>query len=461
MTSSFAHAGFKGLIGAARRDITPPAGIYSRMWGAAKHDVAAGVHRPLTMTVLTLQAADEKPLVLAAIDLGWWRTISDERFFREGLLNALSLPAANVMINLAHTHAGPSLSSEETELQGGEHIKPYQHSLRDALIEATREALDKKQPAALDWNHGHCNLACNRDLPDPAKPRVVTGFNPGKPADTTLLLGRVCDLSGRVIATLINYACHPVTLAWENNLISPDYVGAAREVVEANTRGAPCLFFQGASGDQAPRDQYTGDERVADQNGRQLGFAALSVLNNMLPAHTRLDYAGVVESGAPLATWHPAKHSHSAVLEARFQEIKLPLKQLPTVAELDVALAACSDRVTAERLRRKRSLRRGLGDAPVASMPAWVWRVGDAFIAGQPNEAYALMQTELRRQFAPHPVMIMNLVNGSFGYLPPAELFDLDLYTVWQTPFERGCLEKTMQTISGMIDTLKTTPAKG
>src|SRR5437763_5695315 len=41
--------------GVARGDITPPVGIYHRMWGAATHDKAAGVHRPLLATLLWLQ----------------------------------------------------------------------------------------------------------------------------------------------------------------------------------------------------------------------------------------------------------------------------------------------------------------------------------------------------------------------------------------------------------------------
>ena len=35
-------------FGLARADITPPVGIYHRMWGAAAHDpIAPGMHRPL------------------------------------------------------------------------------------------------------------------------------------------------------------------------------------------------------------------------------------------------------------------------------------------------------------------------------------------------------------------------------------------------------------------------------
>ena len=36
----------------------------------------------------------------------------------------------------------------------------------------------------------------------------------------------------------------------------------------------------------------------------------------------------------------------------------------------------------------------------------------------------------------------MNLINGSLGYLPPADLYDQDQYGVWQTPIERGGLEQ-------------------
>ena len=57
---------FAGRIGVARSDITPPAGIYCRNWGAATHDVAEGIHRPLTLTALAILSTDAKddPLVL-------------------------------------------------------------------------------------------------------------------------------------------------------------------------------------------------------------------------------------------------------------------------------------------------------------------------------------------------------------------------------------------------------------
>ena len=46
-------------FGYAQGDITPPVGIYHRMWGAARHDKATGVHRPLLADVLILESSDE------------------------------------------------------------------------------------------------------------------------------------------------------------------------------------------------------------------------------------------------------------------------------------------------------------------------------------------------------------------------------------------------------------------
>src|SRR5262249_20282608 len=161
---------------------------------------------------------------------------------------------------------------------------------------------------------------------------------------------------------LVNYACHPTTLAWQNRLLSPDYIGAMRETVEAQTERAPCLFLQGASGELAPREQYTDDVAIADRHGRQLGHAVLSTLEGMLPPGRLLVYRGVVESGAPLATWALKPHAPSAALEVARMEVELPLKSLPTREEIEAQIAACQDRTLRERLVRKRRIRESVGE---------------------------------------------------------------------------------------------------
>lgn len=439
----FAHPAFAGRIGAAREEITPPIGIYARSWGAAAHDTMEGVHRPLTATVLTLQAADGgAPLVLAGLDLCVWRLPEDEWRVRGAVIEAISLDPARVMINLGHTHAGPSTCSADRHLPGGEFIAAYLDQLREAVLRAARRALASARPGVLEWTQGRCGLAQDRDLPDPAGGRFVCGYHPLGEPDQTLLVGRATAADGEPLATVVNYACHPVTLAWQNRLLSPDYVGALRETVESHTGGAPCLFLQGASGELSPREQYVGDPAVADAHGREVAFAVLSLREGMLPARTALRYAGVVESGTPLGSWAREPAEPSGELRAAHSEVEVPLKELPSLAELDAALAACSDRVLGERLSRQRRQRQFVGEGSTTRLPVWTWRVGDALFAGHRNEAYSHLQTRLRARFRDHPVVVMNLVNGGTGYLPPGELYDRQLYQVWQTPYGAGSLER-------------------
>ena len=118
----------------------------------------------------------------------------------------------------------------------------------------------------------------------------MCGYNPQGEVDQTVLVGRIDDAEGRTLATLVNYACHPTTLAWDNQQISPDYPGAMREVVEEAT-GVPCMFIQGAAGDVGPKEGFVGDVAIADRNGRQLGYAALAAITALPVAGNRFEYA--------------------------------------------------------------------------------------------------------------------------------------------------------------------------
>ena len=74
-------------FGVAKRDVTPPVGIYSRSWGAATHDVAEGVHRPLTATAAVFGPLDGNgpTLALVALDVGWFPYAPDELSLRRAV----------------------------------------------------------------------------------------------------------------------------------------------------------------------------------------------------------------------------------------------------------------------------------------------------------------------------------------------------------------------------------------
>ena len=169
---------------------------------------------------------------------------------------------------------------------------------------------------------------------------------------------------------MVNYACHPVSLGGGNRLLSPDYIGAMREVVERDTGGAMCVFMHGASGDLTPRRSYEAKAEVADQNGRELGYAALSVLSGMFPPGQELQYQGVEESGTPLGIWRLTPRSDvSTQLSGRFVTTQFPLLSFPSRAELEAQLAATTERYAIERLERSLARRAQVGDGPDGDFP--------------------------------------------------------------------------------------------
>jgi hypothetical protein len=435
---------FHGTVGIARRDITPPAGIYCRNWGAAQHDVAEGVHRPLTLTALTVSSeCMQNPLILIDADLGWWHSIAAENQFRSGLLADLGISEDRLLFCLSHTHSAPPLCSEPSpSWSGGELLPVFLQQIRTAALEAVRDALRTACPSILEWHVGMCRLATNRDLRDPDSDRILCGFNPAGDADQTVTVGRVTGSSGSIRATIVHYACHPTTLAWQNRLISPDFVGMMRSTVEEGTEHAPCLFLQGASGELAPRYQYVGDPHVADRGGMQLGYAVLSTLADMDPPGQSLVYRGFVESGAPLAVWDHVSSSALSVISAVRTEVDLPLKAWPSASELERQRADCQDRALQERLRRQHNIRVALGDGATFRLPFWGWRIGNTVVLGSMAESYSWIQQLLRMEFPELTVLYMNLVNGSIGYLAPSDLYSENIYQVWQTPFAAGSLEQ-------------------
>lgn len=450
------HSALSARIGISRVDITPPVGIYARNWGAAQHDVASSIHRPLTLTAVTLSdSVDEERLVLIDADLGWWKTPQAFKRVQSRLLQSTGLNAKCLIFALSHTHAGPPLMEPDASLPGSALVEPWMDEMISSAERAIQSALSSAGEAILEWHTGRCSLAAYRDLPDPqpGSRRFICGFNPAGRADDTLVVGRVSDVNGRILATLVNYACHPTTLAWDNRSISPDYIGAMRETMEQAT-GAPALFLQGASGELAPREQYVGDPRIADRHGRQLAYAALSTLSDMEPAGHALVYERTVESGAPLAVWAPRPRRLDASLGALQVTAELPVKDWPSGDEFERQRSECSDRALEERLRRKRDIRRALGDGRTYQLPIVAWRMGEAVLVSCCCEAYSILQQELRRRFEGRSVICVNLVNGSMGYLPPRELYDCDLYQVWQTPFDRGSLELTLEAMSSAIAAL-------
>jgi hypothetical protein len=466
-------------LGIGRVDITPPVGIYHPMWGAARHHRATAIHRPLYADILYFApiVGEGAPWVQVQMDMVGLSSRELHQRMRDAVAEGAGVNLEQVILAFSHTHSGGLFSPDRVNLPGGEMIMPYLEEVRTKLLAASRDVVANLKECYLTYSTGRCSLAANRDYWDNANNLYACGFNPDTPADDTLLVVRATGTDGKTIATIVNYACHPTTLAWENTKISPDYVGTLRTTVEEATGGL-CVFTLGACGDLGPRNGLVGDTEVADANGRQVGYAALSVLAGMDPAGKDFAYRGPVISGATLGAWDHVPQSAQSTADAQIftggnNRVELPQKPRPDAAKLEQdlqsflaqqaeadkrgdALAARDLGARAERARRWLQRLRNIPDGPTYPYAFTVHRLGDAFWVGVGGEPYNALQTALRAAVPDHPI-IVTVMAGQPGaaYLLTADRYGKGLYQEEPSNLDAGCLEKLTEAVIDSIEELQ------
>jgi hypothetical protein len=227
-------------VGAAGKDITPPAGI--PMWGyGGRHDaLSEGTLDPLMAKAIVIAAGDDK-VALVGIDLGRGPTEAMMTEIRREIGEKAGI--RHVLITGSHTHHGPVIELvDEPGLGRGKFdvAVAYSKRLPHLLVETVLEAADRLGPARLGVGVESVNLNRNRQ----------TRHEP-KATDPMLAVMRFDDPSGKPIAVLVNFAAHPVMTQAGLLKYSADYPGFLRNKVEAEL-STPCVFMQGAAGDMSP-----------------------------------------------------------------------------------------------------------------------------------------------------------------------------------------------------------------
>src|SRR5215207_6161658 len=242
--------------GVARVTITPPIGI--PMIGFAGRGPAAGIHDDLTATALVLEGpaallsgdglgAGISRLAVIACDLLFLRA-EEVRAVREAIGRLTDVPPDQVVIACSHTHYGPLTEPDRDEQ--GQQVESYLANLVHLLAGAVAMARDRVAPCRLGFGQGEVRIGINR-RERTADGQIILGQNPLGPVDPRVAVLRIDDGDGQPLATVLNYACHPVSLGSKCTDFSADFPGTARRLVEEQT-GAMCLFLQGATGNINP-----------------------------------------------------------------------------------------------------------------------------------------------------------------------------------------------------------------
>jgi hypothetical protein len=290
-------------VGAARVDITPPAGAALPMSGyAGREQGFQGIHDHIYVRAIVLSDGTHDAAIvsweLIAMPDPVWKVISQR------ISSQLGIPVDNIILTGVHDHDAPTIG---TFSKPGPATIAYTKTVEDKAFEAVREAKASLQPAKFGFGTGKCYININRREYFPKQGWWWLGYNPNGPSDKTVSVLRFETLSGKPIALLYNYADHGTVMGPSNMEISGDWMGAASRFIEhfyegkfkqdrsdegwevqpdqqemAGEKGIVALFAQGAAGDQNPIVSDSGqDFSMVDGLGRIMGEEVVRIANGM------------------------------------------------------------------------------------------------------------------------------------------------------------------------------------
>ena len=150
----------------------------------------------------------------------------------------------------------------------------YARELPDRIIEAILEADGNLQPARIGVASRDLNLNRNRHTK-----------RPDRPTDPRLTVIRFDRAEGGTpIGLLVHYTAHPVLTPGEVLKFSADYPGYLQALVEKELK-APCLFIQGAAGDQSANPPE--GKREPRSYGELLGSQAVDLARKLTTSQPR------------------------------------------------------------------------------------------------------------------------------------------------------------------------------
>lgn len=415
--------------GAATRDISPrePTALYGY---PHVERISTGVHDPLLAAALYLEDGSGAA-VLIALDILFLDPPA-ARSIRSRVAERTSVAEECVFISCTHTHSGPvttRLLAWQDDPTLPDPDPRYLEHVGQQVVDSAGEAAARAEPAELAWTTADAKgTGGNRHEPDGVTDSEV-GVLAVRPAGGGPLLGAA-----------VVYGMHPTVMHEDSTLVSSDFPHFTRLCLRQRFGEDLIVVYHTAPcGNQSPRYFVNGQTfEEAERLGRKLGEATAASLDALQDADFRRE----------------------VTLRGRLQEVDLPRRAMPSVAEAETLLAeyrAEHQRLKAENAPRPkvrtaecaifgaegtvalaRAAQQGQIDKTLAAyrpIEIQTLRIGDVDLAGLPGELFTDYALQIKQE-APRKTFVVSLVNGELqGYLVTPEAAAAGGYEATNTLF--------------------------
>lgn len=248
-------------------EITPPTGLTNWITNLPYQDVLDPIF------IRTTYMTDE---TTETVIVSWDMLDTFENavvHIRSEVEKATGIPGNHVLLNASHTHSAPwsprlgarflsSMRGGVAVVEDSPIYKSWFQSVIKTVVESVKDCQSRAE--TVRFSVARCDVGDWLFNRRPLKPsgNVETVFEPRTPhvlpdglkftrKDPTALILLAESKTGGILSTLVNIACHPVSIYPYHNGISGDWPGSVLSLLSEKLQ-APVQFLQGCAGNVVP-----------------------------------------------------------------------------------------------------------------------------------------------------------------------------------------------------------------
>lgn len=398
-------------IGVCKVDITPPIGIdfvgYHREIGINN------VEERIYGTVFVFEKDEMKTVFISIDNIGM--LVEDTNIIRERVASRLHVPFERITVVYTHTHSGPETVGKQPL------VKSYKTILVNNVVHGAVTANNNLKLCEIGWGVTTGDIGVNR-RERTSDGRAKMGTNIEGVVDKRIGMLAIRDAETKELSGIVVFCtAHPNVLKGDSDVLSADYPGMTREVLERIVN-CPVMIVQGAAGNVNAKC------RGSREALKKMAYTLSGHVLKMLPTVT---YSPIVNLRTVSST------------------MQMKLKDIPEMNEIR-SMAQLAEKqwgvntdewLTIVLEKYKQGIRQLRIDLEVQ-----LFQINDGIFSGIPMEPFSETALEMKESLQNELAFFGGYTNGYIGYLPTKEEFAYGGYEVELSPVVYGPVTNLLMT---------------
>ncbi|WP_433948025.1 neutral/alkaline non-lysosomal ceramidase N-terminal domain-containing protein [Bacillus tropicus] len=396
-------------VGVCKVDITPPIGI--DFVGYHRETGINNIEERIYGTVFVFEKDEMKTVFISIDNIGM--LIEDTNMIRERVARELHVPFEQITVVYTHTHSGPETVGDNPLVQS------YKTILVNNVVHGAVTANKKLKRCEVGWGVTTGDIGVNR-RERTSDGRAKMGTNIDGVVDKRIGMLAIRDAETKELSGIVVFCtAHPNVLKGDSDVLSADYPGMTREILEKIVN-CPVMIVQGAAGNVNAK--YRGSREALIQMAYILSGHVLT----MLPTVT---YSPIVKLRTVSSTMQMKLKDIPEIDEIRSMA-QLAEKQWGVNTDEWLTIVLEKDKQSIRQLR--------------IGLEVQLFQVNEGMFSGIPMEPFSETALEMKERLRNELAFLGGYTNGYIGYLPTREEFTYGGYEVELNPVVYGPVTNLM-----------------